>query len=210
MGAKTSKSLRQQIGSFFHGMTGWMTAAAALIVAVVGALTALNVIPHNSAAHPAVSAAKWAAQANKICGQYYDAVDALPQPSSFFSQQGAGQAPSSSDLTDAARYSRAADRLGHQMLRQLTALKVPKGKEQQVTQFVHLLAAENTGLDTLTDDLTVLAAAFKSGNTGIDVMRMYGDAQQLSQLNKKFKQVAVDLGATTCAEGSAPNVFGSG
>jgi hypothetical protein len=54
MGGKSSKPLREQVGSFFHGMTGWMTAAAALIVAVAGALTALNLIP----AHPSVSAAE--------------------------------------------------------------------------------------------------------------------------------------------------------
>jgi hypothetical protein len=150
MGAKASKPTRKQVGSFFHGMTGWMTAAAGLIVAVVGALTAFNLIPHSPSAD--VSAAKWAAQANKICGQINDEIKSLPQPSSFYS-----------NLTAAVSYSRSAENLGDQMLRQLTALKVPSEKEQQVTQFKRLLAAENDGIHTLVGDLAVIAAEHKAG-----------------------------------------------
>jgi hypothetical protein len=206
MGGKSSKPLREQVGSFFHGMTGWMTAAAGLIVAVAGALTALGVIPFGPA-QPSVSAAAWAAQANKICGQFNDEVDRLPPPTSFQSATGA---PSSSGLRDAALWTTAADKISRQMLRQLKALKIPTGKEQQVTKFVRLLAAVNNHADTVTADLNILASEPQSARTPRDVLRMYNAIQELSRLNNEFDKAAINLGATTCAEGGGPNILGRG
>jgi len=208
MGGKSSKPLREQVGSFFHGMTGWMTAAAGLIVAVTGALAALGVI-HVGPAQPSVSVAEWAAQANKICGQFNDAVADLPSPTSF-QQQGATGALSSSGLKDAARYVTTVDRYSRRMLRQLMALKMPAGKEQQVTKFLRLLATVNSSADTVTADLNILATEPQSAVTVSDVSRMDNAIQELSRRNKEFDKAAINLGATTCAEGNGPNIPGGG
>jgi hypothetical protein len=96
------------------------------------------------------------------------------------------------------------------MLRQLTVLKMPTGKEQQVTKFVRLLAAVNNRADTVTDDLNILADEPQSAGTASDLLRMYNAIQELKALNKEFNKAATNLGATTCAEGSAPNILGGG
>ena len=44
MEGSTDRKLWQRVRSFFTGLTGFITATAALIVAVVGALTAVGVI----------------------------------------------------------------------------------------------------------------------------------------------------------------------
>jgi hypothetical protein len=195
MGRGTKRSLGKRLGSFFSGMTGWMTAAAALIAAVVGGLTAVGVIGGGSAgsgsaavpsAQASMTVRDWAARANKICGRYNDAINALPQAQSI-----------GKNASEAADLIRSSDKLSHQMLRELTALTPPKGKERQIAQFIRLGADLNGGLDVLTDDVTVgdLSGALKQ-------------TAEVSRLNTEFNQAAIALGATTCAEGGSPNIFG--
>ncbi|MGZ4439593.1 MAG: hypothetical protein ACXVZN_04380 [Gaiellaceae bacterium] len=174
----------RRLRSFFSGLTGFITATAALIVAVVGALTAVGVIGGGSGGttHAAATAAmpSWASQANAICARSNDTVAALPQ-----AKAGLG----ADEVTALVKTSAT---LGHQMLRDLTALTPPKGKEQEVATFLRLDAALNNDLDELTADLTLgkLAAAATR-------------ATSLKTANTRFNQAAIQLGATTCAEGSS-------
>ena len=185
----TNRPLRQQLGSFFTSLTGLLTGAAALIGAVVGILTAIGAIggggggPH--AAKPNQSNATWAAKANAICARANDTTGALPNPHTL--------AP-----TDAASYLKTALVLEQRMLRELNALSAPKGKETEVTTFLQVGAKMSDATNELADDVA-------TGNLAALQRR----ATLLSQLNTRFNNAAIALGARTCAEGSSlGDVFG--
>ena len=66
---ETNRRLRQRFSSFFSGLTGMLTGAAALIGAVVAILSAVGVIggggdKAGSSARPEQTTASWAAHAN--------------------------------------------------------------------------------------------------------------------------------------------------
>jgi len=169
-------------------MTGWMTAAAGLIGAVVVALTATHVIG-GSSGQPNTTLRDWAASANKICARSNDTIAALPKPESI-----------GKNTAEAVNLIRTAVTIQRQMLRELTALTPPEGKERQVTQFLHT-GAEMSGVSSeLLDDLILR-----------DVSGVRRRAAELSQISNKFNHAATNLGATTCAEGgTASDVFGGG
>jgi hypothetical protein len=177
------RPLRQQIGSFFTGLTGLLTAAAALIGAVLAILTATGVIGDGggnpSAESTTQNNANWAAQANAVCARANDTISALPNPRTI--------APK-----DIAGYLKTAVVLEQRMLRDLQALGVPKEKETQVATFLEVGARMSDATSELANDVTLgkLAAAQER-------------AQTLSHLNTRFNNVAIALGARTCAEGSS-------
>jgi hypothetical protein len=178
-----NRPLRQQLGSFFSGLTGLLTGAAALIGAIVGILTAVGVIggggSGSHAATPKLSSMTWAAKANAICARANDTTGALPNPRTL--------APS-----DAASYLRTALTLEQRMLRELNALPPPKGKETEVTTFLRIGAKMSNATNELADDVA-------TGNLAVLQQR----ATVLSRLNTRFNNAATGLGARTCAEGSS-------
>lgn len=185
---ETNRPLRQKLDSFFSSLTGLLTATAALIGAIVGILTAIGAIgggggPH--AAKPNQSNATWAAKANAICARANDTTGALPNPHTL--------AP-----TDAASYLKTALVLEQRMLRELNALPAPKGKETEVATFLQVGAKMSDATNELADDVA-------TGNLAALQQR----ATLLSQLNTRFNNTAIALGARTCAEGSSlGDVFG--
>jgi hypothetical protein len=182
---ETNRRLRQRLGSFFSSLTGLLTGAAALIGAVVGILTAVGVIGGGAQHAPAQTAASWAARANAICAQTNETVGALPDPHSI--------AP-----TDVAGYLKTSVVLGRRLLRRLTVLAPPSGREAEVAGFLRLGAQLNDATSELAHDVSL-------GDLGAAADR----ATQLSHLNTRFNDAAVALGATTCAEGSSvSDVFG--
>jgi hypothetical protein len=183
----SNRSLRQRIGSFFSGLTGLLTATAALIGAIVGILTAIGVIGGGgSGPHAATqSKAGWATRANAICARANDTTGALPNPRTL--------APS-----DAAGYLKTALVLEQRMLRDLNALSAPKGKEAEVATFLRTGAKMSDATSELADDVAV-------GN----FTALQRRATLLSRLNTRFNNAAIALGARTCAEGSSlGDVFG--
>ena len=188
MARRKEQALWPRVRSFFSGLTGAVTATAALIVAVVGALTAVGVIggggSGKSSDRPVtVTAAEtksWAAQANDACARANDTISALPQPKKGM---GAGEA---TDLV------KSAATVGHRMLRDLSALTPPQGQEQQVKQFLTLGAAVNNNLDEFAADLTLG-----------DIAGVQKRVATLQRVNTQFNKAAIALGATTCAEGSS-------
>jgi hypothetical protein len=184
-----NRPLRQQIGSFFSGLTGLLTGAAALIGAVVAILTATGVIGGGGGSSHAESTtqnnATWAAQANAICAKANDTIGALPNPRTI--------APS-----DIASYLKTSVVLEQRMLRDLNALPVPEDKDTQVATLLKVGARMSDATSELANDVTLgdLAGAQQR-------------AQLLSRLNTRFNNAAIALGARTCAEGSSVgDVFG--
>ena len=191
MEGSTNPTPWQRVRSFFTGLTGFITATAALIVAVVGALTALGVIggggSGGSTAQSAVVTTQtrtWAAQANEICARANDTVAALPQPKKGISME------------DAAALVKGSTSIGHRMVRDLTALTPPPGKEEEVARFLRLGVEVNNNLDEFVADLTL-------GN----VAGLQTRGAKLQGLNKEFNDAATALGATTCAEGGSVSDF---
>ena len=188
MEGSTDRTLWQRVRSFFTGLTGFITATAALIVAVVGALTAVGVIggggSGSSPPQPTVTTVSWAAQANDVCARANDTVAALPQ------------APKGISMEAAAAFVKGSLAIGRRMVRDLTALTPPPGKEQQVARFLDLGVQLNNGLSEFVSDLTLG-----------DVAALQTRGASLQGLNKQFNQAAVDLGATTCAEGGSVSDF---
>jgi hypothetical protein len=180
-----NRPLRQQIGSFFTGVTGLLTGAAALIGAVVAILTATGVIGggdgsgSSHAESTAQNNATWAAQANAICAKANDTIGALPNPRTI--------APS-----DIASYLKTSVVLEQRMLRELNTLSVPKNKDAQVETFLKVGARMSDATSELANDVTL-------GNLAAAQRR----ATALSQLNTRFNNAAITLGARTCAEGSS-------
>jgi hypothetical protein len=184
----TNRPLRQQLGSFFTSLTGLLTGAAALIGAVVGILTATGVIGGGDGSHaasPHQSNATWSTKANAICARANDTTGALPNPHTL--------APS-----DTASYLKTALVLEQRMLRQLNALPAPKGRETEVATFLQVGSRMSDATNELADDVA-------TGN----LAGLQHRATLLSQLNTRFNNAAIALGAGTCAEGSSlGDVFG--
>jgi hypothetical protein len=200
MGSGGRRPLRRQLASFFGEMTGRLKVVVALIGAVgtvVGTLTALGVTGGGSGGNattrsastvPLVTAADWGRRANAICARTNDTRSALPTP-----QPGLGQ-------QEALDLIRTASTLQQRLLRELAALARPKEKQAQIAQFLRVGAGINDSASELVDDFTL-------GNIAGAQKRVH----QLSRLNTEFNRRAVDLGATTCAEGgSLADAFAGG
>jgi hypothetical protein len=191
---ESKQPLQQRIASFFTSLTGLLTATAALIGAIIAILTATGVIGGGSnSGNKEASAApsteqnqtSWATQANAICARANDTIAALPNPHSV--------APS-----DVASYLKTSVVLEQRMLRELNALPAPKDSGVKVTAFLKAGARMSDATSELANDVTL-------GNLAAAQQR----ATQLSQLNTRFNNAAIELGARTCAEGSSlGDVFG--
>jgi hypothetical protein len=178
--------------SFWTGLPGILTGSAALITAVGGLVAVLIQVgaiggggSENSTGQGTTSAGpSWAAQANKICERANDAIDDLPEPTS-----------SNADTLGVEamlKYGKAASKISRRMLRDLTELSPPADQAADVTEFVKLGAKMNEAADEM-------FAAFALG----DFSAVQGAQHALSTAGQRFDAKAIDLGATTCAEGAS-------
>src|SRR6266511_1931072 len=127
----------------------------------------------------------WARRANVICARTSATRAALPPP-----QPGLGQ-------QEAFDLIKTASTLQQGMLRELAALPRP-AEQQQIMRLLRAGAAINNSMSELVNNLTL-------GNATGAQKRL----RELSRLNTQFNRAAVDLGATTCAEGgSVADTFG--
>jgi hypothetical protein len=186
------RPLRQRLASFLGGLTGPTKLAVAVIGAigtVVGTLTAVGVIGGGSSGSApggtgsratVVTAADWARRANAICARTSDVRAALPTP-----QPGLGQQEALDLIKTAAT-------LQQRLLRDLAVLPRPAEQQQQIARLLRVGAEINNSSSELVADLTL-------GNFAGAQKR----ARELSRQNTDFNRTAIDLGATTCAEGGS-------
>jgi hypothetical protein len=178
--------------SFWTTLPGILTATAALITATGGFVAVLiqaGVIGGDGSENVAVQVTtsagpSWAAQANKICERANDAIDDLPEPTS-----------SNADALGVEamlKYGTAATKISRRMLRDLTELSPPADQAADVTEFVKLGARMNAAADEM-------FAAFAIG----DVLAVQDAQHELSAAGQRFDAKAIELGATTCAEGAS-------
>jgi hypothetical protein len=175
--------------SFFSGLSGTLAAITALITAIGGLIAVLIQVgviggsggsgSRRAAQDVAATstAPDWASEANKICAQTNDAINALPDPKTLSVQSGI-------------RIGRQAVRMDEQMFRDLAALPKPADKQQQIDNFLRIGARMNNAAAEMFDE-------FRLGN----IPAVLQAEHSLSQLNVKLNNSAIALGATTCAEG---------
>jgi hypothetical protein len=168
-------------------MSGFLAGTTALVTAVGGLVAILiqvgviggNGQSSNGGGQTTTRTADWAAQANDICARANDLITALPNPKTVDPQVALGMGQQ-------------ALRINRQMVRELAKLPPAEHQRGEVEDFLRL------GAD-LNDNTEELLADFTSANLA--------DAQQragtLSRLGKRFDRAAIDLGATTCAEGAS-------
>jgi hypothetical protein len=175
--------------SFWTTLPGMITATAGLITALAGLIAVLvqaGVLGGSGSATSVTTPAgpSWAAQANQICARANDAVDDLPQPNTNNLDADA--------IKTFVQYGRASARISRRMLRDLAALTPPSDQRADVAEFLRLGAKMNEAADEMW-------AAFAGG----DLIAAQAQEQPLSSAGKRFNAKALDLGATTCAEGAS-------
>ncbi len=168
-------------------MSGFLAGTTALVTAVGGLIAILiqvGVIGGNGGSskgggQTTTQSPDWAPQANDICARANDLITALPNPKTL-------------DLQAALGMGQQALRINRQMVRELAKLPKPERQRAKVEEFLRLGADVNENTEELLADFTNGSIA---------------DAQQregtLSRLGKKFDGAAIELGATTCAEGAS-------
>jgi hypothetical protein len=176
---------------FLSGVSGTIAGVAALITAIgglIGALAGLGVIGgggkssarnDNQSAVVVSKTDDWTSQANKLCAQTNDTINALPDPKTL-------------NLKSGIAIGRQSVRISQQLFRDLAALPKPPDKAAQIDNFLRLGALVNQADAKLFDELKLgqIAAAVQAEHS-------------LSKYGQKLDNAAIALGATTCAEGSS-------
>jgi hypothetical protein len=172
-------------------MSGVLAGTAGVIGAVaglIGILIQLGVIGGGGESSNTVGTRgypTWAAQANEICQRTNDSIQALPNPQ-IVDPNATGAMESLANLGAGAL------KINRLMVRELSALEPPARNRERVEEFVRLGARANEEFEEMLADV-------KSGNLG----DLQARQQSLSALGQRFDSAAVDLGASTCAEGAS-------
>jgi hypothetical protein len=180
--------------SFWSGATGAIAAVTALITAVGGLLAVLIQLgvfggdggeSSLGAIVPPVTVSQgsqpnWAQQANRICARTNDAINALPDRAE------------TTDPAAALSQVREALTLNKRMVRDLSALTPPTGRQDDVEEFLRLGAGMNDA-----------GEEFVAGLQVGDVVVAQQQVSRLKRLGRSFDNSAIGLGATTCAEGAS-------
>jgi hypothetical protein len=173
--------------SFWSGLSGVIAAITALITAI-GALLAvlvqLGVIGGGDGGGgpgTTTSAAMvdWASEANEICDRANELFDELPDAERVEPSEVLG-------LTERALS------INRQMVRELTKLAKPEEQRARIAEFLRVGARINESSEEM-------IAAFKV----LNIEAVQRRQAELSTLGKQFDAAAVDLGASTCAEGAS-------
>jgi hypothetical protein len=176
--------------SFWSGLSGALTGATALLTAV-GALLAVliqvGVIGGDddgsgggsSGTTTSAAMVDWAGQANETCQRANELFDELPD----------AERVQPSEVLGVLKQALSINR---QMVRELTKLPKPEQERERVAEFLRLGARLNESSEEL-------IAAFRVLNIEAVQQRQ----KELSTLGSQFDAAAVDLGASTCAEGAS-------
>lgn len=179
--------------SFLTTAPGILSGVAGLITAIVGLIIALDQVGviggssdgGNQASPAAItttsttSADAWATAANRICQRSNDAIRALPDPESL-------------DLQSVGEVAKQMSSITRRMLRDLNALERPVETSAEIREFLRIGAR-------LGEEGDAFFAALRAG----DLAAAQARTSELSRLGKIFDASAIDLGATTCAEGAS-------
>jgi hypothetical protein len=171
--------------SFWSGLSGALAGVTALLTAIgalIAVLVQVGVIGGGGGGSGATTSAAmvdWAAEANEICDRANELFDELPDAESAEPSEALG-------LVERALS------INRQMVRELTKLPKPDQQREQVAEFLRLGARLNESSEEM-------IAAFKVLNIEAAQQRQ----AELSTLGSQFDAAAVDLGASTCAEGAS-------
>lgn len=182
--------MTEQKKSFWSGLSGALAGITALLTAVgalIAVLVQVGVIGGgggnggsggaSTTTTPAM--ADWDREANEICERANELFDELPDAQT-------------ADLSEVLGLMERALSINRQMVRELTKLPKPEQQRAQVGEFLRYGARINESTEEL-------IAGFKVANIAAVQERQ----AEISTLGRQFDGAAVELGASTCAEGSS-------
>lgn len=181
--------MTEQKKPFWSGVSGALAAITALLTAIgalIAVLVQIGVIGGDDGnggggaiTVTTAAMADWAGEANEICERANELFDELPDPETAEPSEALGLVERGLSIN-------------RQMVRELTKLPKPEEEREQVTEFLRLGARVNETSEEM-------IAAFKVLNIEAVQQRQ----TELSTFGSQFDAAAVDLGASTCAEGSS-------
>jgi hypothetical protein len=183
--------MTEQKKSFWSGLSGALAAITALLTAV-GALIAVlvqvgviggddggNAGGGGSGTTTTPAMVDWAGKANEACERANELIDELPDAERVDPSEGLGLAERALSIN-------------RQMVRELTKLPKPEEERKQIMEFLRLGA----GINESTEEAI---AAVKA----LNIAAVQERQAEISTFGRKFDAAAVELGASTCAEGSS-------
>ena len=181
--------MTEQRKPFWSGVSGALAAITALLTAI-GALLAvlvqIGVIGGDDGnggggaiTVTTAAMADWAGEANDVCERANELIEELPDAERAEPSEALGLVERGLSIN-------------RQMVRELTKLPKPEEERERVTEFLRLGAKVNETSEEM-------IAAFKVLN--VDALQQR--QAELSTLGSQFDAAAVDLGASTCAEGAS-------
>jgi hypothetical protein len=181
--------MTEQKKSFWSGLSGALAAITALLTAVgalIAVLVQVGVIGGDdngngggSGTTTTAAMADWAGEANEICERANELIDELPDADRVEPAEGLGLAERALSIN-------------RQMVRELAKLPKPQSEREPIVEFLRVGARINESTEEL-------IAAVKAANISVAQERQAA----LSPLGREFDAAAVDLGASTCAEGAS-------
>lgn len=181
--------MTEQKRSFWSGLSGALTAITALLTAIgalIAVLVQVGVIGGDDGGNgggggTTTSAAMidWAGEANDACERANELIDELPDADR-------------ADPSEALGLAERALSINRQMVRELTKLPKPEPQREQIEAFLRLGASINESSEEA-------IAAVKALN--IEAVRQR--EAEISKFGGEFDAAAVELGASTCAEGAS-------
>jgi hypothetical protein len=182
--------MTEQKKSFWSGLSGVLAGVTALLTAtgaLIAVLAQVGVLGgddgDDDGARPitvtTAAMADWAGEANEICERANELFDELPDAETADPSQALGLVERGLSIN-------------RQMVRELTKLPKPEAEQERVTEFLRLGARVNETSEEL-------IAAFKA----LNIEALQRGQTELSTLGREFDAAAVELGASTCAEGSS-------
>jgi hypothetical protein len=182
--------MTEQKKSFWSGLSGALAAITALLTAVgalIAVLVQVGVIGGDdggnggggSGTTTSAAMVDWAGEANEICERANELLDELPDAERADPSEGLGLAERALSIN-------------RQMVRELTKLPKPEPERERIVEFLRLGA----GINESTEEAI---AAVKA----LNIAAVQERQAEISTFGRKFDAAAVDLGASTCAEGAS-------
>jgi hypothetical protein len=180
--------MSEQKKSFWSGLSGALAAITALLTAVgtlIAVLVQVGVIGddggNGGSGGTTTSAAMvdWAGEANEACERANELIGELPDADR-------------ADPSEALGLAERALSINRQMVRELTKLPRPEPEREQIQAFLRVGARLNESAEEA-------IAAVKALN--VEAVRQR--EAEISKFGAEFDAAAVELGASTCAEGAS-------